>query len=253
MIKQAVFRFYEELNDFLPSNKKKLAFRHSFFGNPSVKDVIEAIGVPHVEVDLILINGISVDFGHTLKENDYVSVYPVFETLDISGVQHLRPIPLRLPRFILDEHLGKLARQLRMLGFDTIYHKDFDDKKIVRIANEEHRIILTRDVGLLKIKAVTRGYFIRSQQPAAQLRETLNHFDLYGNAAPFTRCIKCNGILKEVDKEKIIHRLEPLTKTHFHKFFQCNGCQGIFWEGSHFERMKSVLDTINKNQEKNQQ
>jgi uncharacterized protein len=244
MSHQATFRFYEELNDFLPADKKKVAFVHSFNGIPSVKDVIEAIGIPHTEVDLILVNSQAVDFNYKVKNNDLVSVYPVFETLEISGVSLLRDKPLRDTKFILDVHLGKLAKYLRMLGFDTAYQNDYDDKNIIQISFAEHRIILTRDLGLLKVKTVTHGYYIRNQHPKGQLSEVLNHFDLYNAIDPFNRCIKCNGKLELVEKEEIIQQLEPLTQKYFNKFLRCNHCQGIFWEGSHFDHMREFINTI---------
>lgn len=244
MVKQATFRFYEELNDFLPANKKKVEFLHQFAGNPSVKDIIEAIGVPHVEIDLILVNGVSVDFKYILKDNDRVSVYPVFETIVISGVTHLRNKPLRETKFILDVHLGKLAKYLRMLGFDTLYRNDNDDPEIICISLAENRIILTRDIGLLKVKSVTHAYFVRSQHPKEQIKEILKYFDLYQSIDPFNRCIKCNGQLEPVEKEKIIQQLEPLTIKYFNSFYRCNNCQCIFWEGSHFEHMQSFIQTI---------
>src|ERR1035437_623673 len=177
MINQASFRFYEELNDFLPASKKKVSFIRTFEGNPSVKDIIESLGVPHVEIDLILVNGVSVDFKYILHDQDMVSVYPVFETIDLSNVTHLRSKPLRETKFVLDVHLGKLAKYLRMLGFDTRYENDNDDPEIIRISLTEHRIILTRDIGLLKVKTVSHAYYIRSQHPKGQLSEVLKHFD----------------------------------------------------------------------------
>ena len=244
MEKQATFRFYEELNDFLPAGKKKVEFVHSFKGNPSIKDCIESMGVPHVEVDLILVNGNSVDFNYILQDHDRVSVYPVFETLEMSGVTHLRAKPLRYSTFILDVHLGKLARYLRMLGFDTMYQNDNDDNEIIRISLDEHRIILTRDIGLLKVKSVTHAYFVRDQHPKAQLAEVLNHFDLYKAIQPFVRCIKCNGLLKRVDKEEIIQHLEPLTIQFFNEFSMCTNCHSVFWKGSHYESMQYYIKTI---------
>ena len=244
MLKQAVFRFYEELNDFLPLDKRKVDFVRPFSGNPSIKDIIEAIGVPHVEIDLILVNGNSVDFKYILKDNDRVSVYPVFETIGIIHVTHLRPRPLRKTAFILDVHLGKLARYLRLLGFDTLYQNDNDDPEIIRISLDEHRIILTRDIGLLKVKTVTHAYFIRDQHPKGQLAEVLNHFDLFQDIHPFSRCIKCNGQLEAVDKQDIIQQLEPLTIKYFNDFSRCTCCQSVFWEGSHFERMQSFIHSI---------
>lgn len=246
MEKQATFRFYEELNDFLPVTKKKVEFVRVFSGNPSIKDSIESMGVPHVEVDMILVNGISVDFKYILQDNDVVSVYPVFETLGISNVTHLRSKPLRNSTFILDVHLGKLAGYLRMLGFDTMYQNDNDDNEIIRISLDEHRIILTRDIGLLKVKSVTHAYFVRNQHPKEQLVEVLNHFDLYGDIHPFVRCIKCNGPLEPIEKEKIIRQLEPLTIQYFNKFSRCTDCKSVFWEGSHFEHMQSFIQTLHK-------
>jgi uncharacterized protein len=249
MEKQATFRFYEELNDFLPLDKKKVAFVYLFHGAPSIKDAIEAIGVPHVEIDLILVNSQAVDFKYILKNNDFVSVYPVFETFEISGISTLRKKPLREIKFVLDVHLGKLAKYLRMFGFDTTYQNDYDDKRIIGISLAEHRIILTRDIGLLKVKSVTHGYFIRDQKPRGQLREVLKHFDLYRIIDPFSRCIKCNGKLEGIEKEKILQQLEPLTRKYFNKFFKCNNCHSIFWEGSHFDHIKSFINAIKNSAE----
>lgn len=246
MLKQATFRFYEELNDFLPLDKRKVNFAHTFQGEPSIKDVIENIGVPHVEVDLILVNGKSVNFKYLLQNKDSVSVYPVFETLNISSVTHLREKPLREMKFILDVHLGKLAKYLRILGFDTFYRNNCDDPEIIRISLDEQRIILTRDLGLLKVKKVTHGYYIRNQQPLEQLREVMNYFDLFDLIQPFTRCAKCNGFLQLTAKSEIDDQLEPLTRKYFDKFYRCANCRSIFWEGSHYARLKSVIDTVKK-------
>ncbi len=243
-MKEVIFRFYEELNDFLPENRKKVSFSYKFLGTPSVKDAIEAIGVPHVEVDLILVNGKSVGFEYALQNKDYVSVYPVFEMLEISNVSHLREKPLRNIRFILDVHLGKLARYLRMLGFDTLYRNDYEDMEIISISIAEHRVILTRDLGLLKVKTVTHGYFVRSQHPKVQLTEVLKHFDLYRSINPFSRCVKCNEELMMVLKDQIVNQLEPLTRQYFDEFYQCLGCSTIYWEGSHFDRMAEFINSV---------
>ena len=233
MENRAIFHFYEELNDFLPLDKKETAFVYSFRGNPAVKDAIEAIGVPHVEINLIQVNDQTVDFRYHLKNNDVVSVYPVQRKIERKEI-----------KFILDVHLGKLAKYLRMCGFDTAYQNDYNDKKIIEISLEENRIILTRDIGILKVKSVSNGYFIRNQDWKAQLTEVLKHFDLYHAITPFIRCIKCNGKLEKIEKEKIIQQLEPLTQKYFDTFFRCTHCQGIFWEGSHFDRMSSFINTI---------
>jgi hypothetical protein len=241
---RAQFRFYEELNEFLPLNKRKTEFVYQFNGAPSVKDAVEAIGVPHVEVDLILINGTSVSFSRKLSDGDRVSVYPVFESFDISDVTHLRPEPLREPRFILDVHLGRLAKYLRLCGFDTLYSEFFEDREIIDTALMERRIILTRDRQLIKNSRVTHGYWIRSQNHNEQLTEVFRRFNLGKRLALFSRCINCNTLLEEVRKEEIIDRLQADTSRFFSKFTRCPGCDRIFWEGSHYDNMKRIIDQV---------
>ncbi len=240
----AWFRFYEELNDFLPSRWKKQEFPYSFRGNHSVKDVVEAIGVPHVEIDLIVVNGVSAGFSHKVLNGDHISVYPVFESLDISPLIRLRSRPLREPRFIADVHLGKLTRYLRMCGFDTYYATDIGDNDIIDISMSSRRIILTRDRGLLKNKRVTRGYWLRSQKSLEQLKEVIIRLDLQRKIDPFTRCIECNSNLEEVEKEHIEDALQMNTKKYYSKFKKCPGCGKIFWEGSHFENMHKLIDEL---------
>src|SRR5215208_5091043 len=208
-------RFYEELNDFLPLEKRKISFDHTILVKTSIKDIIESLGVPHTEIDLILVNGQSVNFTYQVQENDYISIYPVFELLDIGELTHLRPEPLRNPRFILDVHLGKLARHLRLLGFDVIYDKHYSDETITIHCQTEKCIVLTRDVGLLKNKKITHGYWIRATDPEKQIIEVLNKFDLYRKSHPFTRCLECNGLLESVEKNKIIHLLLPATEQYY--------------------------------------
>ena len=178
MRKEAEFRFYEELNDFLPLTRRKVDFSCEFAGTPAVVDLVEAIGVPHTEVDLILVDGASVGFGHRLCGGERVAVYPVFELLDISPLNHLRPEPLRELRFVLDVHLGRLARYLRLLGFDVLYETDYEDAQIAAISCAEGRIVLTRDKGLLKRGAVQRGYWLRKTAPREQLAEVVQVLDL---------------------------------------------------------------------------
>lgn len=241
---KAIFRFYEELNDFLPAAKKKKDLFYIFDGGPSVKDCIEAQGVPHPEVDLIIVNGISVGFDYHLQDKDRVAVYPVFESIDISPVIRLRPKPLRNPRFILDVNLGKLNKKMRMLGFDCLYQNNMQDADIVKTAVAEKRIILTRDRRLLRAKIITHGYWVRSDDPKQQINEVLQRFDLKGMITPFHRCIECNTPLQPVPKEKIIHRLEPKTKKYFDEFYYCSGCDKIYWKGSHWENMQSMISPL---------
>ncbi|MDZ7343194.1 MAG: Mut7-C ubiquitin/RNAse domain-containing protein, partial [candidate division KSB1 bacterium] len=185
----AYFRFYEELNDFLPEEKKKTTFVHHFKDRASIKDMIEAIGVPHTEIDLILVNGQAVDFSYLVQDRDRISVYPVFESLDISAVTNLRKQPLREAKFVLDVHLGKLASYLRLVGFDTLYRNDFSDAELAEISSRERRILLTKDRRLLKRRIVTHGYCIRETAPKKQLLEVLKRFDLFKSLDPFSRCL----------------------------------------------------------------
>lgn len=243
-MKTLTIRFYEELNDFLPKKKKKQAFQVTFSGRQTVKDIIEAQGVPHAEVDLVLTNGISVDFGYIVNPGDIISVYPVFETLDISSVTRLRKKPLRNPKFILDVHLGRLVKYLRLLGFDTIYRNDFTDNEIIETAATEDRIILTRDVGILKRNEVNKGYWIRNQDPKEQVKEVVKRFDLYRHVEPFKHCLECNGLISKVSKESIQDRLLPGTRKYYDTFYQCPDCQRIYWEGSHYQRMLKTIREI---------
>lgn len=238
----ARFRFYEELNDFLPSQKRKQRFEYRFDGKPAVKDAIEAIGIPHTEVDLIVLNGTSVDFKTPLRDGDEVAVYPVFEAMDLTPIIRLRPKPLRRTRFILDGHLGKLARYLRLLGFDSLYRNDYRDDEIILIANRERRIILTRDIGILKTASVTRGIWIRSQRPDEQVKEVLDRLDLKSQVDPFKRCMVCNASVQPVAKEAIVHRLKPRTKRYYDTFVECRKCGHIYWKGSHHENMAAKIE-----------
>jgi uncharacterized protein len=244
MHKTITIRFYEELNDFLPKAKRKIPFSHTFTGNMSVKDVIEALGVPHTEIDLIMINGESVDFKAKPKNDDFISVYPMFESFDVSSLIKLRSEPLRQTKFVLDVHLGKLAKYLRMLGFDTLYQNNFEDDEIIEISVKEMRIILTRDLGILKNSKVTHGYWVRSLKPQVQLNEVVNRLDLSKQIEPLNRCIQCNGNIVKVEKGKIADLLKPKTRKYFHEFFQCTNCKKVYWEGSHYSKMRGKIEMI---------
>ena len=243
-MKQAEFRFYEELNDFLPREKRKKSFTFHYFGRPTIKDAIEACGVPHPEIDIILINGKSVGFDQLLNDGDRVAVYPVFESLDISPLIQLREKPLRKCKFIIDVNLGKLAKSLRMLGFDSLYDNSFKDRDIVDISMNEKRIILTRDQNLLKHKSVTHAYWIRNTDPNQQLKEVLRRFDLLAIISPFKRCMECNGLLKKVEKKQIINLLSENTATYYSEFYECQSCNKVYWPGSHYKKMKEKTDRL---------
>jgi len=244
MPEQINIRFYEELNDFLPQEQRKTNFSQVLKKTRSIKDLIESIGVPHTEVDLIIVNGESVDFNYLVQDGDRISVYPVFESLDISPLKHCQPTPLRDPRFVLDVHLGRLAAYLRMLGFDTLYRNDYDDPTLADISADEHRILLTCDLRLLMRKQITHGYFVRERQPHEQILEILARFDLYNNQKPFTRCMHCNGKTRAVKKQDIETQLLPKTKKFYDVFYQCESCNKIYWQGSHYLKMKDMINKI---------
>jgi uncharacterized protein with PIN domain len=235
-------RFYAELNDFLPPHRHQRTFTCEFHGTPSVKDTIEAIGVPHTEVDVILVDGRSVDFDHQLQGGERVAVYPVFERYDVSPLTRLRPAPLRVTRFVADVHLGTLARHLRLLGFDTTWERDLDDEEIVDIARDEQRIILTRDKGILKNGRVTHGYWLRNTDPLKQLDEVVCAIDLAGNINAYTRCMECNGKLQSVERSAVAHAVPLQVFLVYREFRQCQRCHRVYWKGSHFRQLERIVE-----------
>lgn len=240
----ATFRFYEELNDFLPPARRRRDFTVACARAATTKHMVEALGVPHTEVELILLNGESVGFDRQLVEGDRVAVYPAFEAFDVSPLLRLRERPLRTIRFVADAHLGGLAHLLRMLGFDTLYDNAYADDEIERLVAEEHRTALTRDRELLKRRGVTHGMYVRGLHPVAQLREVCERLDLARSARPFTRCLRCNGTLAAIDKADALPRLPPRVAATFERFSACEGCGQVYWEGSHWRRMQALVEEV---------
>ena len=242
----AEIRFYEELNDFLKVSRKKRQYKVNISKGQTVKDLIESQNVPHTEVDLILVNGESVDFSYQVQEKDRISVYPVFESFNIKGITKLRENPLRCTEFILDVHLGKLARYLRFSGFDCLYSNSYEDREIAETSEREGRIILTRDRGLLKRNIVQKGYWIRSSYPAEQYREVMERFNLKGCEKRFSRCPVCNGILIEAVKEDIRDRLPEKTAMYHNIFKLCEDCGKIYWQGDHYNNYLDLISDKNR-------
>ncbi|MBK0402419.1 Mut7-C ubiquitin/RNAse domain-containing protein [Adhaeribacter sp. BT258] len=237
----ATFLFHGPLNDFLAKSRKDALIDYLFERNPSVKDAIEALGVPHPEVAGVLINGKPVDFQYLLQTEDKVEVFPKTENaLDFKANTLQPPLPETI-KFVLDVHLGKLAKTLRMLGFDTVYQNDYADKVIAALAQNEDRIVLTRDINLLKIKTITWGYWLRSQHLEEQLTEVIRYFELEEKFAPFTRCLECNGLILPVEKQEVLNELPPNTRKYFQEFYLCENCRKVYWKGSHFERMQQFI------------
>jgi uncharacterized protein len=240
----ATFRFYAELNDLLSPERRMVPFELPAGGRSTVKDMVEALGVPHTEVDLILVNGEPVDFSYRVDDGDRISVYPVFESMDIASVARVRPEPLRQTRFILDVHLGRLAAYLRMLEFDTLYRRDYRDQDLARISRQERRILLTRDRGLLKRSEVTHGHLVRETNPRRQLIAIAGRFDLARSVRPFDRCLCCNAILCPASRESVASRLPAHAGRLYDEFRSCGECGRVYWKGSHYRRMWKLVEEV---------
>jgi uncharacterized protein len=245
-MERAFFRFYAELNDFLPPGKRQVTLAHLFEERASIKDMIEALGVPHPEIDLILANGESVDFSYRVKDGDQVSIYPRFKSINIASFTHVRPQPLQEPRFILDVHLGKLTTYLRILGFDALYQNDSSDEVLAQVSSREGRILLTRDRGLLKRNIVVHGYCVRKTNSWRQLVEVLQHFGLLGSITPFHRCPHCNGLTKPTAKALICDRLPPKVRQYYDEFRVCQTCGQIYWKGTHYQHMQRFIADLER-------
>ncbi len=230
----AHFRFHGCLKDFFPPEQREDLISCRFPGNPAIKDPIEVLGVPHSEVGAIRVNQVPKDFDYQLQPGDNVDVHP----------RHPPP-PEYPPSFVVDVNLGKLARWLRLLGFDTTWRNDLDDREIVDISVGESRIILTRDRRLLFRRDILHGYWIRSDQPDEQVVEILERLALWQHIHPFRRCTDCNGLIQVIAKEKIAHKLEPLTRKYYRDFFRCSQCGKIYWRGSHYDNLMKRLQALN--------
>lgn len=237
----ATLRLYGELNDFLAPADRQATLAGSFDRGATVKDFIEARGVPHTEIDLVLINGESVDFGWPLADGDRVAAYPVFEALDVASVTRVRPEPLRVLRFVLDVHLGRLARYLRLAGFDTTCDREAGDDRLAEVSRAERRVLLTRDQGLLKRRAVTHGYCVRSTVPSRQLAEVVSRFDLRRLVRPFSRCTVCNGVLAPAGRSDVAVEVPARSLERVAEFLRCQTCRRVYWKGSHFPRLEQIL------------
>jgi uncharacterized protein with PIN domain len=241
---RATFCFQGDLNFFLPRHQQNVNFIYQFKERPSIKDTIESLGVPHPEVNSIVVNGKAVDFSYLVRDEDCIIVYPLSVTPKIIPTISLQPPLPTIPRFILDVHLGKLASSLRMLGFDTLYRNDYEDAQIAFVASQDKRIVLTRDKGVLMRNLVTHGYYIRETNPDKQIIEVLKRFNLSDLVKPFRRCIRCNGVLTPVTKELIADQLPQRTKQEIDEFRRCNSCRQIYWQGAHYERMEKFVRQV---------
>lgn len=242
---QCEFRFYEELGEFLSPEQRGCSFTHAFDGTPAVKDRIEALGVPHTEVDAILVDREPVTFAHKLRGGERVAVFPAGDRVVPAPALRLRPGVTGEPRFVLDVHLGRLASYLRLLGFDCLYRNDYTDQELLAISRTERRTLLTRDTGLLKRSAITHGAFLHATDPRRQLREVCDRFQLHERATPFTRCARCNGRVGPIPVATDLEAPDGVIAGQEGKgFSRCWGCGQLYWAGSHLTRLRTRLAEV---------
>jgi uncharacterized protein len=238
------FRFYAQLNDFLRAPSRGRRFTYALAARSSVKDAFEALGVPHPEVDLVLVNGAAEAFSYRLQHGDDVSLYPAFRTIDISAVRRATSEARGAIGFVVDVHLSKLASLLRLCGFDALVYQH--DEDIADAAAREGRVVLTRDVALLKRGAVQRGRWVRHTDPEQQLVEVVEWFALVDQMNPFTRCLRCNTPIVSVTTATVVEHVPVRIRAAFREFWRCPGCARIFWRGSHYERLSSLIERVRR-------
>ena len=243
-MRKGTIRFHGSLNDFLRPEQRRQVFTLPGGRRASVKDVIESFNVPHPEVELIRVDGRAVDFGYLVEAATAIEVYPAERAQDLDDGPALRPPLPEPPRFVIDSNLGRLARYLRLLGFDALYSNRYSDQAVARLAADQERVVLTRDRFLLRHRIITWGCFVRAVEPARQLQEIVSRLDLQGRVRPFSRCTLCNARLEEIDKAEILERLEPKTIRHFQRFKHCPGCDRIYWPGSHYQRALQLVERV---------
>jgi uncharacterized protein with PIN domain len=235
-------RFHGDLNVFLGSKAGDAVIERQLAEKTSIKDIIESCGIPHPEVDLILVDEEPVGFDRTLANDAKVDVFTV-ENRDTNYTEE-RLQAIGITRFVTDGHLGGLTRNLRLLGFDVAYRQNAEDRQLLEVMARENRALLTRDRRLLMHAIVQHGYWPRSQNADEQAIEVVRRFDLSELIAPFTRCLRCNALLEEATKAEIIDKLEPLTKIYYHQFRRCPDCKRIYWSGSHFPKLQKRIEEI---------
>ncbi|MFN0202789.1 MAG: Mut7-C RNAse domain-containing protein [Bacteroidia bacterium] len=234
--------FFDELPFFLPKNYREGDFyNYTCAPNESVKDCIEAQGIPHTEVEWILANGNSVNFAYQVKEHDKIEIYPYSSQLDLPVI--VRPNLSKIA-FITDANVGKLTKNLRLMGFHVRTDEGVPDKEIAAISERENLIVLSRDIGLLKRKNVTFGRYLHSEKIEEQLIEVMKRFDLPDKIRPFTLCLVCDGKIQQIEKETVQARVTHTIYQEHKDFYQCENCQKVYWEGSHFDKMKENIAKV---------
>ncbi len=242
----AIFHFHGDINFFLPKKHRHHPFEHPFAWKASIKDMVESLGPPHCEIALLLVDSVSVGFDHIVLPNTKIDIYDNMLAVDVKNRVWLRPPLADKPRFVLDTHLGRLAGYLRMMGFDTLYRNDYPDDLLAEISDTEGRILLTRDIGLLKRGRVQYGYFMRETNPKTQIVEIVRRYALSLTTSPFRRCLKCNGELSPVEKAHVLAQLPNTSAEQYDEFRQCDDCGQVYWKGTHYDKMCEFLDDVMK-------
>jgi uncharacterized protein with PIN domain len=240
----AILRFYAELNDFLPALRRQRDCVVPFAAPAPARHLIECCGVPHTEVELIVRAGDSLGLETPVVDGDRLAVYPVFEAFDVRPELRVRQRPLRRLRFVADAHLGRLARDLRMLGFDTLWENDLGDPDLARLSAAEHRILLTRDRQLLMRQQVTHGCFLHAAAVDAQLAYLVERLQLCGEIKPFSRCTACNAEVEPAGLHAVRDRVPAGVRRRLDAYWRCRGCGRVYWRGSHWEAMARRVATL---------
>ncbi|MFC3997388.1 Mut7-C RNAse domain-containing protein, partial [Nocardiopsis sediminis] len=223
-------RFAAELRFFLPARLRRAEVRLTHEGTSTVGHLVEAAGVPLPEVGRLAVGGRRVEPSHRPAPG---------ATVEVSGVERPQRAPYSPLRFVLDVHLGALARRLRLLGVDTAYANDLDDDALIDQANAEQRVLLTQDRALLHRRSLGSGAYVRGSAPDDQMRDVIERF--VPPLAPWTRCPACNGPVAPVDKDAIADRLEPGTRRTYDTFTQCGSCGRLYWPGAHHDRLAGIV------------
>jgi uncharacterized protein len=221
-------RVAEELRFLLPARHRGGDLAVPAAASASLVHLVESVGIPRTEVGEVRIDGTPVALD---------ARPPAGAVVDISPVP--RPQRVAEPRFVLDVHLGALARRMRLLGLDTAYRNDASDPELVAQGGAEGRVVLTQDRGLLRRRALVRGGYVRGARVEEQLRDVLSRFDPV--LRPWTRCPACNGSLVPAEPHEVAHLLEPGTRRSYTRFSRCTACGRPYWRGAHAERLDAII------------
>jgi uncharacterized protein len=224
----ALVRVAEPLRFLLPARRRHGVVPVAVDGVSSLVHVVESLGVPRTEIGEVRLDGRPAPLDARPQGGEVVEVLPVRRPQRVAGF-----------RFLLDVHLGTLARRMRLLGIDTAYGNEAADDALVARAAADERVVLTQDRGLLRRRALMAGAYVRGSHPADQLADVLDRFD--PPLAPWTRCPACNGDLQPVPKHEVLHLLEPGTRRSYTDFSRCQGCGRPYWRGAHARRLAGLV------------